>query len=156
MSTLWDRIKLLKVHMQNALDTKAGVHLNVQDTSDLLSALDTSRSSVPCLNTKEWAVQDAETGYYCPPRFLTYPAAVHYIVARSDFSDLRIVPAPPREMTDAECWAWYRLPRAGSAHELRLTGSAGGFCVWRPNWDAGYYEDPCDAIRAARRKLEAE
>jgi hypothetical protein len=26
--------------------------------------------------------------------------------------------------------------------------------VWRSNWNAGYFDKPCDAIRAARKKLE--
>lgn len=122
---------------------------------------------------QEWAIRDEATGEWwnCdyfgkyapkdkePTRFQSYPRAATALV-RSEEANLgrasaRIVPAPPREMTDAECWEWFR------PQMLVLFGQNGkpnewGVLSWPGREFKAFGKTPCDAIRAARRKLEAK
>lgn len=119
---------------------------------------------------KEWAIQDEATGEWgattesivrmavtrvesSATQYATYREAASAIHTYNILSPtVRIVPAPPREMTDEECWAWFRS--VGATENLRISGGPSGLCVWRERWHAGYFAMPCDAIRAARKKLE--
>jgi hypothetical protein len=83
-----------------------------------------------------------------------YEAAAE--VARLRDHSLRIVPAPPREMTDADAEAWlserysYMVfpTKFGGAGNLFGCGPSG------PVSNYGYGPTIYDAIRAARKKLE--
>jgi hypothetical protein len=108
---------------------------------------------------KEWAVRDEATGTfetYCAGRirtWMTYASACSYVAAQPTV-EWRVVPAPPREMTDEECWAW-----------LEKDAQRFNLMVWHNMkcWQVAYLEKsnaagegatPCGAIRAARKKLE--
>jgi len=135
--------------------------------------------------TTEFAIQDEATGeWYCSDhkwRFGAIRVGPESIVtgsycgvastgrfafdtlAERTFRDgARIVPAPPREMTDAECVEWW-----GRQDRLGITPAAitpgGESYEWRVGQPAGEGRTGCffqltgtlfDAIRAARKKLE--
>lgn len=131
---------------------------------------------MPKEDVKEWAIQDETTGEWWNNVFglekltIAYPTVYDYYPLRvaADISrlqrnnDLRIVPAPPREMTDEECWEWFRKDRT----ELALLPFYGETWAWQvvrgdqelvlnaP--EIGRGQTPCDAIRAARKKLKSE
>lgn len=123
---------------------------------------------------EEFAIQDTATGewYVQPRRWTVMPGdrpgvdrpAIWYVYADAcqgdalrERSSARVVSAPPREMTDAECWAWLRA-RWG----LALSASTDGvhFYVYKPREfhqpykEFGLFVDPYDAIRAARRSVD--
>lgn len=116
---------------------------------------------------QEWAIQDEATGAWYNAvglwnkddshiaRYDSYPLHAAFIIWDSNrHRAIRIVPAPPREMTDVECWAWFRT--LGPAWAIRADSNGG----WRTHQDyvnerpAMHGATPCDAIRAARKKLE--
>ena len=122
--------------------------------------------------SQEWAIQDAATGkwrtwdngwtddsskagiwkeYHEAARAL----GDNYFPIRKA---ARIVPAPPREMTDEECWAWFKTKwqHALSADGPGKTGCWGVYHIDSLGVDIATGETPCDAIRAARKKLESK
>lgn len=131
------------------------------------------------MSTGEFAIQDGETGEWWSfesgghpqgrwsmglvTRYPTYAhAACSVAFSSKDYarSAARIVPAPPPEMTDAECWEWF----SESDHLLALIGNNDkDFGVYNlASLMSGDSEDfhaalvasgtsPCDAIRAARK-----
>ena len=131
--------------------------------------------------TQEWAIQDEATGeWWNGGRYLTgkeswgdakeamlynaYADCFHadafdtyYLHNRC--ATARIVPAPPREMTDEECWKWLAGQHGvsgvylwDSSPEAWACASVG--CGEECPSPAGIGSTPCDAIRAARRVLE--
>lgn len=125
---------------------------------------------------EEWVIQSGVSLKYWKPglgwrdegaRFQSYIAAATTLV-NSDAAQCesaRIVSAPPREMTDAECWAWLR-EQALSGYILAVSPSSyhnadpkdTWWCleVDSPRRNNGNGATPSDAIRAARRKLEGK
>lgn len=125
---------------------------------------------------EEWAIQDEATGeWWTGARWraagpdgnvwgnyrhvcetLAEPGCITFEEGRAP----RIVPAPPREMTDTECWEWLHSRKTSHALPfIRPTdGDAESKAIWAcsalGSW--GYGATPCDAIRAARRKLEGK
>lgn len=127
---------------------------------------------MPTDDVKEWAIRDEATGEYmglyslpvvaCSAiRFGRYIAGFRFTwLTPGDlhFRDsARIIPAPPREMTDAEAEAWFlanNLFVIGVSHEQ--------WGIWHAyshiNTETLYAFGSTlfDAIRAARRKLEGK
>lgn len=112
-----------------------------------------------------WAVQDVVTGHYYAASgehsFSTYHAAARYVADHPESPDLRISLAPPREMTDKECWGWFT--DMGCLVLGPILGPAGvSIGVWQASaricWETvrGLGSNPCDAIRAARYQIEAK
>lgn len=111
--------------------------------------------------SEEWAIQDEASGLWwewtCswgskPHVFSSYRAAAKTFDGPMRLH-ARIVPAPPREMTDAECLEWLKKAFA------QLGFDAGEWRVSRWNYDAILYgtgNTAYDAIRAARKKLESK
>ena len=119
--------------------------------------------------TQEYAIQDEATGeWWTGARWRKegpdgcvwsrYVNAVAYLAPvwnpENARETARIVPAPPREMTDEECWTWFK------DNCLLLGNMAGQWLIWdkadvayTPCGSAG--STPCDAIRAARKALES-
>lgn len=113
---------------------------------------------------EEWVIQSGVSLKYWKPglgwrdegaRFQSYIAAATTLV-NSDAAQCesaRIVPAPPREMTDAEAIAW------AHGQNISLSGSKQSIV-----WDVYHFNGGklawgltlFDAIRAARRKLEGK
>lgn len=129
---------------------------------------------------EEWAIRDEATGKYaqldCQGDFVwadlsnyifrdTYIRACSQIAAGPEwFRSARIVPAPPREMTDGEAWAWFLN---GAPCRLAITAGAHDGYVIRRVRDINRYQDVLegspiaaaglraeDAIRAARKVIE--
>lgn len=128
------------------------------------------------MSKQEWAVQDEVTGeWWTAPgygatkniseiyRFRSYPDACSALAGECAMTTARVVPAPPREMTDAECWEWFKDFYQPSRLFLTwITGSGYGIYQWgfcRNDDGLGFVakgNTPCDAIRAAYRKLESK
>lgn len=92
--------------------------------------------------------------------FTSYAGAAAVVCDLGDY--VRIVPAPPREMTDAECWEWFQGQSelaVISYHPNKWTiwdrSGAGGNGDWHTSHKNGV-ASPCDAIRAARRALSKQ
>lgn len=121
---------------------------------------------------EEWAIQ-ADNGLYWngiksgweetlrdSGRHSRYCDAASQVV-RIDIDGARIVPAPPREMTDDEAEAWYQK-RDLSSYIKPTKADGGGFHCYANvangeacgAWASGYGSSIYDAIRAARRALE--
>ena len=132
--------------------------------------------------SEEWAIRDEATGEWwtgetwssdsLPWRYASYPIAMNsglkqmqaYSAGIPD--SVRIVPAPPREMTDVEAEQWLRERPCEESWIIRVNrGSAGNWYCGRGRDDKagaikiynnphGYGASVFDAIRAARKKLE--
>lgn len=122
---------------------------------------------------QEWAIQDEATGAWYNAvglwnkddshiaRYDSYPLHAAFIIWDSNrHRAVRIVPAPPREMTNDECWEWFHL-RGFEKLQLRPSKTPGD--TWYVNvrghelmTGCFYGPTPCDAIRAARKKLEGK
>lgn len=115
---------------------------------------------------KEWAIRDDETGVWWTnlyqPRWhptvwdvLSYREATVILAGTHEHYGARIVPAPVRELTDAECWQWMKTQPT-----LRIGWSCLGKNAYvaygLPNTEDAVGDTPCDAIRAARRALESK
>lgn len=127
---------------------------------------------------EEFAIQDKATGewYVQPRRWIATPGvrpgvdrpAVWYVYADAcqgdalrERSSARVVSAPPREMTEEECWEWFkRVVAPGDGNPLSLSY---WYLSGAPGWAVHTGSAPCiasgrthcDAIRAARRALES-
>src|SRR6266850_5953998 len=122
-------------------------------------------------DVKEWAIKDEAMGEWWNPGNETwgtatiwstsYQNAAWYIANHSKVKPrltARIVPTPPREMTDIECWEW--LGKASDRqHDVTaiVLWNDDGPQMWaacRAQYGAcskpmGLGATPCDAIRAA-------
>lgn len=121
------------------------------------------------VTVEEWAIRDEATGewwndnYFVkyapkdaePTRFREYERAAIALVRTRDANfgrkSARIVPAPPKPMSDAECLVW--------AQENRVTLNARGIALWSCEFvDQGVLYETGDrpslfeAIRAAAAK----
>lgn len=87
-------------------------------------------------------------------RYEVYRTAAAVVdILKSPHDTARIVEAPAREMTDAEAWVWFR------GHDMHCLSPAsdawGVYEIPKLVWIASGLT-PEDAIRAARRALEAK
>ena len=85
-------------------------------------------------------------------RFTSYLEACRRIVEFSA-ENVRIVEAPPREMTDAEAWEWFEKRSPGSA--VLFFDAGVGYRISARGMPSAVdgSATPCDAIRAAAKAV---
>lgn len=116
-----------------------------------------------------WAIQDRETGeWYRSPgtgltknpneahRLLHYYDACAVVAQYGNNDRARVVPAPPREMTDAECIEWLGSEHADGGYYSIGKRSQFWFVHHLSGSDIASARAFYDAIRAARRALEGK
>ena len=129
------------------------------------------------MSEERWAIQDSATGEWWnnvesewshSSNDATSSVNYHHIArwypldpALSMFREsARIVPAPPREMTDEECWEWLIVQNRPGANPwviARWDTQQWAVCSVQDGGALRAHsrgDTPCDAIRAARKALE--
>jgi hypothetical protein len=120
--------------------------------------------------TKEWSIRDEETGAWLQTpstmgsewgptahRWPSYDAAINAYYHKCGLPSARIVEAPPREMTDDEAWVWFSRRTRISLGALHVNDIFREWVVFQDSDRAniGRGPKPCDAIRAAAKKIGA-